>query len=38
MIVYYDEAEEVGGSTTVVPREGENDPAYQWPLIAMPGI
>lgn len=37
MIVYYDDSEEVGGSTALVPREGESDKAYEWPLIAMPG-
>ena len=37
MIVYYDDAELVGGPTALVPREGPSDSAYQWPLIAMPG-
>jgi hypothetical protein len=37
MIVYYDDSDEVGGSTALVPREGPEDQAYKWPLIAMPG-
>ncbi len=38
MIVYYSNSDEVGGSTALVPREGDTDPAYKWPLIAMPGL
>jgi hypothetical protein len=38
MIIYYSDSDEVGGSTALVPREGDTDPAYKWPLIAMPGL
>jgi hypothetical protein len=38
MIIYYSDSDECGGSTALVPRQGVDDPAYQWPLIAMPGF
>ena len=38
MIVYFDDSEVTGGCTAVVPREGDNDPYYQWPLINNPGV
>ena len=36
-ILYYDDSEVCAGGTIVVPREGEDDPAYQWPYIKMIG-
>ena len=38
MIIYFDYSDVTGGGTAVVPKEGENDPFYQWPLINNPGI
>lgn len=38
MIVYLSDAAQTGGSTAVVPRDGENDPAYRWPLVDTPGV
>jgi len=37
-IVYYSDTSETGGATAIVPRQGENDPIYQWPYVHMPGI
>ena len=37
LIVYYDDCEECGGHTAVVPREGDADPCYAWPYL-MPGV
>ena len=38
MIVYLDDFTACGGATALVARQGEDDPAYQFPLIAAPGI
>jgi hypothetical protein len=38
IIVYLDNVEDCGGATAVVPREGSDDPAYEWPLCQMPGV
>ena len=38
MIVYLTDVENCGGPTAVVPREGEADPAYRWPIVDSPGI
>ena len=38
MILYLDDADDCGGSTAVVPREGHDDPAYRWPIVDSPGI
>jgi len=38
MIVYLSDEAETGGATAVVPRQGENDPAYRWPIVDSPGI
>ncbi len=38
MIVYLSDVEQCGGPTAVVPRQGENDPAYRWPIVDSPGI
>jgi hypothetical protein len=37
MIVYLSDETETSGGTGVVPREGPDDEAYQWPLMAMVG-
>lgn len=38
MIVYLSDYRETGGATAVVPREGNDDPLYPWPIIDSPGI
>jgi ectoine hydroxylase-related dioxygenase (phytanoyl-CoA dioxygenase family) len=38
MIIYFDDSEVTGGCTAVVPREGDNDPYYKWPLVNNPGV
>ncbi|MCR9262460.1 MAG: phytanoyl-CoA dioxygenase family protein [Pseudomonadaceae bacterium] len=38
MIVYLSDVESCGGPTAVVPREGDADPAYRWPIVDSPGI
>ncbi len=38
MIVYLSAVEAAGGGTAFVPREGEDDPAYRWPIVDTPGI
>ncbi len=38
LLVYFDDIEEVGGATQIVPRSGPGDPAYAGPLIRSPGI
>jgi len=38
MIVYLNDVENSGGPTAVVPREGDADPAYRWPIVDSPGI
>ena len=38
MIVYFDDSDITGGCTAVVPKEGENDINYKWPLINNPGV
>ena len=38
LILYLDDVEQTGGGTAVVAREGDDDPAYPWPIIASPGI
>eukprot|EP01031_Cornospumella_fuschlensis_P026557 gene26557-32095_t len=37
MILYFDDAEECGGETAVVAREGPDDPLYRMPYNKMPG-
>ena len=37
MIVYLSDEDETSGGTAIVPREGDDDELYTWPLIAMPG-
>jgi hypothetical protein len=38
MIVYLDDCVDCGGETAFVPREGEDDDAYRYPYINMPGV
>ena len=38
MIIYLSDFEVTGGATAVVPRKGEQDPAYRWPIVDSPGI
>lgn len=38
MIVYADDVDDCGGATAVVLREGDDDPAYPWPIVATPGV
>ena len=38
VIVYFDDCLVTGGGTAVIPRNGEDDPAYPWPIIDSPGI
>ena len=38
IIVYYSRVDECGGPTPVVPREGDDDPAYRWPIVDSPGV
>ena len=37
-IVYLSDCQDTGGGTCVVARRGDNDPAYRWPYVHMPGI
>ncbi len=38
IIIYFDDVEETGGSTAVVPRQGKDDACYRWPIVDTPGI
>lgn len=38
LILYLDDVEQTGGGTAVIARQGDDDPAYRWPIIASPGI
>ena len=38
MIIYLSDVDECEGATAVVPRQGADDPAYQFPICAMPGF
>jgi len=38
LILYFDRVEDCGGATAVVPRDGDGDPAYRWPIIDTPGV
>ena len=38
MLAFWDDVVDVGGATYVVPRCGQDDPAYQHPLVSMPGV
>jgi Phytanoyl-CoA dioxygenase (PhyH) len=38
LILYFDRVEDCGGATAVVPRDGNDDPAYRWPIVDTPGV
>ncbi|MCZ6641458.1 MAG: phytanoyl-CoA dioxygenase family protein [Gammaproteobacteria bacterium] len=38
LVVYLSDVKDCGGATAVVPRQGEDDPAYRWPIVDSPGI
>eukprot|EP01084_Bolivina_argentea_P024810 46185_1 len=38
IIIYFNDCNECGGSTAVVPKENDDDPAYIWPYCNMPGF
>jgi len=38
LIVYLSDVDVCGGPTAVVARQGEDDPAYPWPIVDSPGI
>ena len=38
IIIYLSDVETCAGSTAVVPRQGDNDPAYPWPITQTPGV
>ena len=38
MIVYMDHVESCDGATAVVLRDGDGDPAYQYPIVDTPGV
>jgi ectoine hydroxylase-related dioxygenase (phytanoyl-CoA dioxygenase family) len=38
VIVYLCDVDSCGGATAVVPRSGDDDPAYPWPIVATPGV
>lgn len=38
LILYLSDIDVCGGSTAVVPRQGDDDPAYAWPLVNTPGV
>jgi hypothetical protein len=38
MIVYLSDLDDCGGATHVVPRTGDGDPAYPWPILGTPGV
>ncbi|MCH2187913.1 hypothetical protein MK280_18815, partial [Myxococcota bacterium] len=38
MILYFDDVSSCGGATALVAREGQDDPAYATPYVAMPGV
>jgi hypothetical protein len=38
MIIFLDDVEQSGGPTAVVPRQGDDDPLYPWPIVQTPGV
>jgi hypothetical protein len=38
IIVYLSDVADCGGATAVVPRTGDHDPAYSWPIVSTPGV
>lgn len=37
-ILYLSDFEDCGGPTAIVPRMGEDDPCYPWPIVDTPGV
>ena len=37
-ILYLSDGDHCGGATAIVPREGDDDPCYPWPIVATPGV
>ena len=37
-ILYLSDVEECGGPTAIVPRAGDDDPCYPWPIVDTPGV
>ena len=37
-ILYLSDSTDCGGPTAVVPRDGDSDPAYPWPIVDTPGV
>ena len=38
IIIYLSDCTECGGSTALVPKVNDDDPAYQWPYMSLPGV
>jgi hypothetical protein len=38
IIVYLSDVADCDGATALVPRRGEDDPAYAWPMVGTPGV
>ena len=38
IIIYLNDYDECEGATAVVPRDGQSDPAYPWPIVQTPGV
>jgi len=38
VIIYLSDVETCGGATALVPRQSDDDPAYPWPIVQMPGV
>lgn len=38
IIIYLSDETQVGGATAVIPREGQNDAAYAFPMVNTPGV
>ena len=38
LIIYLNDFDQAHGATAVVPRQGEDDPAYTWPIVQTPGV
>ncbi len=38
IIIYLSDMKDTAGGTAVVPRTGQDDPAYPWPIVQTPGV
>lgn len=38
ILLYLSDVDACGGATAVVPRTGDEDPAYAWPIVGTPGV